>query len=441
MVLLALLAPLPARADGMTLVRDAEVEDTIRAYADPILRAAGLEAGAVRVHLVRDNALNAFVARGQNLYLHTGLLMAAETPEQVIGVIAHEVGHIAGGHLARQAEAADMAGTGAMVATILGTAAAVLSGRGDVGMAVSSAGQGAALRNFLKYTRGEESSADQAALRYLEQAGISADGLLEFMETLEDQEYLLPEHQDPYLRSHPLTRDRIASLRRAVETEAEAEFELPDEFRRRHERMHAKLFGFLDPPLRVLARYKDDDSLVGRYARAIAWYRRPDLDKAVALMDELIDEHPDDPYFHELKGQALFEHGRPREALAAYREAVALAPESPLLRIGLAQAMVDAGDDDLIGEAREHLEHALARERDNAFAWRMLAVVYGRGGDEALASYALAEQALLTGRLEDAVRHAERAVRDLPRGSHQWLRAEDVRQEAERILERQELQR
>lgn len=433
------MAPLPARAQGLSLVRDAEVEDIIAAYAAPILQAAGLGPEAVRIHLVNDDSLNAFVTNGQNLYLHTGLLMEAETPEQVIGVIAHEAGHIAGGHLARRSQAAENAGATAMVATILGTAAAVLSGRGDVGMAISAAGQDAAIRNFLRYSRSEESAADQAALRYLSSAGISAGGLLGFMEKLEGQEYLLPEQQDPYLRTHPLTHDRIVSLRDAVQRQQGGA--VSEELRQRHERMRAKLFGFLEPPLRVLARYKDDDSLPARYARAIAWYRRPDLDKALALMDDLIAEHPADPYFHELKGQALFEHGRPREALESYRRAVDLAPESALLRVGLAQAALETGDEALLDEAERHLDKAVEREPRNAFAWRLLAVLHGRRGEKALTSYALAEQALLTGRAEDARVHAERALRELPRGSAQWLRAEDVRQEAERILDRRKVQR
>lgn len=433
------MAPLPARAQGLSLVRDAEVEDIIAAYAAPILQAAGLGPEAVRIHLVNDDSLNAFVTNGQNLYLHTGLLMEAETPEQVIGVIAHEAGHIAGGHLARRSQAAENAGATAMVATILGTAAAVLSGRGDVGMAISAAGQDAAIRNFLRYSRSEESAADQAALRYLSSAGISAGGLLGFMEKLEGQEYLLPEQQDPYLRTHPLTHDRIVSLRDAVQRQQGGA--VSEELRQRHERMRAKLFGFLEPPLRVLARYKDDDSLPARYARAIAWYRRPDLDKALALMDDLIAEHPADPYFHELKGQALFEHGRPREALESYRRAVDLAPESALLRVGLAQAALETGDEALLDEAERHLDKAVEREPRNAFAWRLLAVLHGRRGEKALTSYALAEQALLTGRAEDARVHAERALRELPRGSAQWLRAEDVRQEAERILDRRNVQR
>ncbi|MBF0333777.1 MAG: M48 family metallopeptidase [Alphaproteobacteria bacterium] len=439
-VVLALAAFVPERGamarDRLSLIRDAEVENTIRAFGAPIFTAAGLDPESVRVILVNDTDLNAFVAGGMNLFINTGLLIRADHPGQVIGVIAHEAGHIAGGHLARLEEALRNATAESILAMVLGAAAGVASGRGDVAAAVMMGGQHMAGRGLLSYSRAQESAADQAAVRFLDSAGVSAKGLLEFMDILGDQEALLTSRQDPYVRTHPMTRDRSDFLRHHLEGSKLAEAPLPPAFVELHRRMRAKLYAFLEPSAQTFQRYREDDtSLEARYARAIALYRKPDMDKALVAIDALIAERPKDPYFRELKGQMLFENGRMKEALAAYREAVRLLPEQPLLRINLGQVETESNDPALLPKAQENLEFAVAHEPENSFAWRLLAVAYGRAGKEAMASYALANYNLLTRRLPEAIFHAGRAERSLPVGSPAWLRVQDVRNEAERLKE------
>lgn len=426
--------PVAVRAQSKgSFIRDAEIEDTIRAYSTPIFQAAGLNAKAIDVYLIAAPSLNAFVAGGMKMFLHTGLLQRADDPLQVMGVIAHESGHITGGHLAGRRKELENATTGMIASLLLGLGAAVASGRGDVGVAVLGAGQTAIVGDLLSYSRTQEGSADQAAIKYLTRAGYSPQGLLEFMRKIEDQEVLLSSSQEPYLRTHPLTRDRISVLQNAVEQHPKLRREAPTELQLKHKRMQAKLDGFLNNPRTVLERYPaDSDAVPARYARAIAHYRIPDLKTALDEINALIAEYPDDPYFHELKGQVLFENGRILDALPAYQRAVELEPESALLRLGLAEVQVQADGAEHNRNAITNLQRVLDREPRNAFAWRLKGVAHGRLGETAEASLALAEYGLYRGDLGQSIFQAQRAQKLMDKHSPGWLRAQDIEREAKR---------
>ena len=420
-----------AAAQQLSIIRDAEIEDTIRSYAAPLFSAAGLSAEAVEVHIVASSQLNAFVAGGQKIFVFTGLLLASESPGQITGVLAHEVGHITGGHLARAHDALRTATTQSILAAVLGVAAAV-AGRGDVASAIVLGGAQLTQASLLQYSRNQESAADHAALQLLESTGQSAAGLLAFLDILGDQEALLQEFQDPYARSHPLTRGRLRTVREHIAGSPFSERQDSPAAMAAHSRMKAKLVGFLRSPGRALKNYPDaDQSIEGRYARAIAYYRIPELAKALAEIDALLAAHPDNPYFHELKGQMLFENGRGAAALASYERAVALKPESGLLRLGLAAAQIAAEDSALNAEAIRHLEVAARDERRHAGLWHQLAIAYGRAGDLGSSALATAEEYLLRGRNDEARRQAERAQGRLAEGSPGWLKAQDILQATE----------
>lgn len=423
--------PYPALARGLTLIRDAEVEHTIRTLATPLFEAAGLTPSAVQIHLVRDDSINAFVAGGQHLFIHTGLLLASDDVNQVIGVIAHETGHIAGGHLARTRDVMEDIGNRAIVTYLLGMAVAA-AGAGDVGSAIALGGSQLAQRDFLSYSRAQEQAADQAALAFLDKTDQSAKGLLEFFEKLDDQEVLLASRQSAYMRTHPLTYERIAHVRNHVEHSPASNKAEPERYREMYDRMVAKLAGFLQPPTKTLKRYDGDNSIAARYARAIAYYRIPDVRRALAEMDSLLQEQPDDPYFNEMKGQILFENGRVADAVPLFRKAVELLPKEPLLRVSLAQAEIETNDETLIKDAQANLMFATSLAPDNATAWRLLGIAQGRLGDVGQASLALAEYGLRTGKPVDAITQAERAQKLLPQGSPGWLRAEDIKALARR---------
>ncbi len=423
-VLMALQA---AQAQAIRFIRDAEIERTIRTFATPLFEAAGLDPEAVEIHVVNDSRLNAFVFGGQRLFITTGLLMRIEHAGQVIGVIAHETGHIAGGHLARLEGEQRSAQMQAIISLVLG-AVAVAAGQGEVGQAVIAGGTHVAGRQLLTYTRGHEAAADQAAVTYLDRTGQSATGMLEFLAILARQELLSSGRQDPYVRTHPITRDRVSFVRNHVANSKFSSAPIPPEYEVLHARMRGKLVGFLRPPMETLGRYPEkDQSLEARYARAIAYYRKPDLKRAIPLIDALIAEQPSDPYFHELKGQMLYENGRVNEALAPYQAAVRLLPDSSLLRVGLAQVQIALNDAALNEAALANLHEAVRLDRDYPFTWSQLAVAYGRTGRIDRVALALAEKALLLGDEKETRLQVARAEKLLSPGSAGWIRAQDIK--------------
>lgn len=424
------LASDPARAAG---IRDAEIEHTIRTYASPLLRAAEIEQRDFGLHIVNDKALNAFVARGQRIFVTSGLLMSAERPGQVIGVLAHEIGHITGGHLARLEGALDDARSQALIGQIIGLALGVLSKDGGVAAAGTAAGTGVAVKNLLKFSRIQEQSADQVAVNLLDQTRTSARGLLEFFELLQDQELLVRARQDDYVVTHPLTQNRIEFVRNHVAKSPYSDKKLPTMLQAMHDRMVGKLKGFINPPSQTLHEFKaDDTSVMARYARAVAYFQDARIAEALPIIDGLIAEAPGDPYFHEMKGQILFENGKIKEALPSYQKAVDLKPGQPLLRVGLAHAQIELNQPDLIPVALRNLEQAIRYDRYMPLSWRLAATAYGRSGDLGMSALSLAEHNLLLGRNLDAEGQAKKAQRLLKENSPSWLRAQDIAGTAER---------
>ncbi|MFQ6018048.1 MAG: M48 family metalloprotease [Kiloniellaceae bacterium] len=438
LLVLAGLTPVRADAKGIQLIRDAEIENIIRAYATPLFQAAGLSPQAIDVYLVRDRSLNAFVTSGLNMFIHTGLLMRAADPLQVIGVIAHETGHLASGHTATRGDSLRSARNKVIASYLLGLGAVFATGRPEFARAAISGGQDIALKGLLRYTRSQETAADQAAVGLLNGTGQSPRGLLEFIRVLGGQEVLLSTNQDPYLRTHPLARERISFLEDQVRRSPHGNRPARPEYVEMHARMHAKLTGFLEPFSRVLQKYPESDaSMAARYARAIAHFRKSDLEAALPLTDALIAERPDDPYFRELKGQMLFENGRIAEAVPEFEAAVRLLPDSPQIRLALAQAQIEMNDPELDRAALEHLSRTLHHEPGNAFAWRLSAIAYGRRGEVGMTALALAESALAHGKAPEAGEQAVRAQRILAEGSPGWLRAVDIEQLADRLAKKQ----
>jgi predicted Zn-dependent protease len=400
--------------------------------AAPIWRAAGLEPSDVGVYLIDDNTLNSFVAGGQAIFINTGLIEKAETPNQLLGVIAHETGHIAGGHVIRSKDAM----RNASIETIIAMAAAAAASVAGRSAAPMLGAMGVGERAYFQFSISQEATADHAALNFLDRACMSARGLLKFFEILETEEMLSGESSapDPWGRTHPLTSQRIQYVRDHVEharcsntPDSPASIELM-------RRIKMKLHAFLDPPSTTLAAYPESDtSPLARYARAIAYYRIPNLDKALPTIDGLIRDFPNDPYYRELKGQMLFENGRTRDAIRPYEDAVRLAPAAALLRISLSQVYIETGDAALNKRAIAYLNDATREEGRESTVWHFLAVAYGRDNQFGMAALSLAEQALADGKKKDAIQQAIRATQLLARNTSAYARAEEIHAEAERL--------
>lgn len=430
-LLLAVTVP-SAHAQQMNFIRDAECENIMRFYAAPIFRAGGFDPKQIQIHLIADKQLNAFVSNGLNMYFFTGLIQRADNAEQVMGVMAHELGHIVGGHLARMDEKMRAAQKQSLYAMALGALAAVALGNPGAAPAAILGGQQAVMASVLSYSRTQESSADQAGLKFLDEAGISAQGLYDFFKVLENQELLAVGRQDPYMRTHPLTPERMAAVEAHLAKSPYTNKPLPPIYNVMHNRMKAKLAGFMDPPAQVFKKYPEtDNSIDARYARSIVYYRQPDLAKAIPLIDGLIAEEPKNPYFHELKGQMLFENGRAAEAIPQYQAAVDVLPESPLLRTELAQAQIESQDLSLNKAAIANLEKSRELDDNNIQTYRLLATAYGRDGQVGMASLIQADISLGYGRFGEARILADRAMQNLRQGSPAWQRANDIKQAAE----------
>jgi len=420
-------------AAAESFIRDTEIEADIQTMMTPIWKAAGLNPSALHVYLVEDKQINSFVAGGQNEFINTGLLMRAQTPNQLIGVLAHETGHVAGGHLTRFQDAVRNASIEGIIAMVVG-AAATVAAKGSGGAAAMLPAQSVAERAFMQYSITQEASADHAAMTYLDATGQSARGLLQFFQILQGQEMLSGIREDPYLRTHPLTAERIDYVRNHVEHSRFSN--VPDTQTNIDllKRIKVKLDAFLSPPSSTLSAYPEkDQSVLARYARAIAYYRIPQLDKALPTIDGLIRDFPQDPYFRELKGQMLFENGRIAEAVQPYEDAVRLAPSAPLLRISLAQAYVESNDPKQIKRAIAYLNDALRSEDKDVQGWHLLATAYGRDNQIGMAALALAEEGLAAGKKKDAQQQALRAKALLLKNSAPYNRAENIRFEADHM--------
>lgn len=414
-------------AIAQSILRDSETEAFFQQATAPIAEAAGFNPRAVDVVLIGDSDINAFVAGGQAIYINSGLIMAADDVGELQGVIAHEMGHITGGHAVRFSEGAGAATSISILSLILG-AAAIASGAGEAGAAILAGGQQAALGKFLAYTRTQESSADQAGSSFLRKAGLSGKGAINFFKKLQNQEFRLAIPQDnAYSRTHPLTGDRIAALENEYRNDPAWDKPIDPALQAEFLRIKAKLFGFVEPPSRTFQKYPvTDTSIPARYARAYAYHKDAFPDRAETEVDALLQDAPNDPYYLELKGQILLESGRVEESLPPLRKAVAIAPDQPLIAGMLGHALISTERPENTEEARKVLRAAVARDNRNPFAWYQLGIAYARGGDEPRAALASAEQHNLSGQPGLALASARMAMAGLKPGTPDWIRAQDI---------------
>jgi predicted Zn-dependent protease len=428
--------PAPAQQNGRggpPIIRDTEIENLLRDYTRPILKAAGLAQQNVRVVIINDRSFNAFVADGHRIFINSGALMDARTPNEVIGVLAHESGHIAGGHLSRLRDELAKASTESMVAMLLGIGAMVAGARsggsngGNLGAAALSGPQALIQNQLLAYVRTQEEQADRAGVKFLTATGQSPKGMYDTFKRLADDMLYQTRYINPYLQTHPMPRERMAALEELIKTSPYWDKKDSPELQLRHDLMRAKLNGYMDRSEISTNRYPaSDQSLPARYARAIAATRFADPHGALAQIDSLIEAQPQNPYFHEVKGQALLEAGRPADAIAPLRRAIALAPNPTLIEIMLGQALVESNNPAHLDEAISVLQAAVNQDSEAVDGFAQLAMAYGRKGDLPHADLSSAQAAFLRGDLRLARMLADRAKSRFPVGSPGWVKADDI---------------
>jgi predicted Zn-dependent protease len=431
-------APLPAFAqqgNGPKVLRDTESEQLLRDYTRPILRAAGLEKQNIQVVIINDHAFNAFVADGHRIFVNYGALMQSETPNQIIGVLAHETGHLAGGHLAKMHEQLARAQTQMIIAMLLGAGAMAAGARGgssdnglvNAGAAAVSAPQEIIRRSLLSYQRQQEENADRAAVKFLNATGQSAKGMYETFKRFTNDSLFAAHGADPYVQSHPMPAERVAALEQIARTSPYWDKKDDPALQMRHDMMRAKISAFMERQDTVYRRYPlSDTSMPARYAHAIATYLHGDLHSALVLIDGLIQAQPANPYFYELRGQALLEGGKPAEAIAPLRKAVQLSNHAPLIEMLLGQALVGTDNKAYTEEAIAILRAAVARETEAPLGFTQLAMAYARKGDLADADLASAQAAYLRGDNKTARDLASRAKTRFAIGTPGWVKADDI---------------
>jgi predicted Zn-dependent protease len=427
-------AQAPGAVRGPPLLRDTETEQLLREYTRPILRTAGLEKQNIQVAIINEAAFNAFVADGRRIFVNYGALMQSQTPNQLIGVLAHETGHLAGGHLSKLRLQIAQAQTQMIVAMLLGVGAMVAgsksgpnSGAGNIGAAAISAPQQAIMNQLLSYQRQQEENADRAAVKFLDATGQSAKGMYETFKRFGDESLFAARGADPYAQSHPMPRDRVAALQDLARSSPNWDKRDDAALQLRHDMMRAKVSGFMERADTVYRRYPaSDTSLPARYARAIASYLHGDPRSALSQIDGLIQAQPSNPYFYELRGQALLEGGRPAEAIAPLRKAVEMTRGAPLIEMLLGQALVASDNKTTTDEAIRILRSALGREPEAPIGYVQLAIAYGRQGNYAEADLASAQAAFLRGDNKTARELAARAKTRFPIGSPGWVKADDI---------------
>src|SRR6478672_3456889 len=418
------LAPMAAVAQenkGPAVLRDTETEQLLREYTRPILRAAGLEKQNIQMVIINQGVFNAFVADGRRIFVNYGAILQSETPNQLIGVLAHETGHLAGGHLAKMREQMAQAQTQMIIAMLLGAGAMV------AGATMFSAPGEMIRRNLLSYVRQQEENADKAGVKFLTATGQSARGMYETFKRFTDESLFASRGSDPYVQSHPMPAERVNALQELARSSPYWDKKDDPALQLRHDMARAKISAFMERQDTVYRRYPmSNTSLPARYAHAITTYLHGDLRSALAQIDGLIALQPGNPYFYEVRGQALLEGGKPAEAIAPLRKAVALSNNAPLIEMLLGQALVGTNDKAHTEEAIAILRAAVARESEAPIGYIQLAMAYGRKGDYAQADLASAQSAYLRGDNKTARDLASRAKTRFAIGTPGWVKADDI---------------
>lgn len=397
-----------ASAASISLISDEETEQFLARQLRPVFKAADIPFNRNNIYIVNDDSLNAFVGDGNNMFVHTGTLMKANDENEIAGVLAHETGHIMGGHILRQKIKLQNMQQISLASMLAAGAAAAATGRADAAIAIMMGTQSSMLNAMLAYQVEEERSADESAVKLLQKTEQSPAGMRNFMKKIDRQNRLNGIAENPYFRTHPVTAERISFLNNAVR---QSPFPAPAQPSNEFLRIKAKLSAFMEEPRKVLQKYPPSDkSTPARYAQAIVFFRMLKLNQSLKILNELIAEEPENPYFHELKGQIFMETGKIKPARTEYQKALSLLPNSALFQINPAQAVLEDNPN------RNELEHTAEilnkslLQRPDTYGWLLLSRAYGGLNDAANSNYAAAEYSLRIGAAETARRQANTAL-------------------------------
>ena len=402
-------------SQNLNIVRDAEIENFFHDLSFPIVESSTIKGTKINFYLDKQNYINAFVTSGPKIFITTELLIKTNSVDQIAGVIAHEIGHITGGHLSKRYNAYEDSMFTTMISSILAVGA-IAAGSPSAGSAILMGGEHIRNQQILSFSRNQESYADQTAIKLLKKSNYSVKGLYELFEILERKERF--SKINPYNQTHPLSIER----KRVIEDHIDYKENIESNYllNERLKLIKAKLIGYTTKKERFNIYYPvDRNSLESWYARSIHYYLNGDIDKALIFIDKCINQKKENPYFYELKGQILYENGRSLLAINSYKEAIKYKNDEKHFYLAISKAIYTQKDIRLYDEGISFLKKYINEEDFPIEAWHYLGLYYGKMGKYVLSSLALAEKFLLLNDIKNAKLQLQKAKKkDIPNGKY-----------------------
>ncbi|MFQ6729709.1 MAG: M48 family metalloprotease [Alphaproteobacteria bacterium] len=419
--LLAVFFMIPAHA--VSMINDTETEKLLADLIQPLANAAKIPDGRLKIHIVDDDDFNAFVSGGEDVYIYTGLLKQIKTPNALQAVVAHEMGHMLGGHTAQMADrlSAEMKRT--MLIQALGVGLMVAGGNPSLGAGVLAGSSGIAQQSMLAFTRDEERIADNMGVNLMIDAGQNPNGFVTVFEQMRDLTGELESKINPNRINHPLTNERLNNVKSQIKQSdiKNTHTAQPDEY----EMVRAKLIGYLDNSKSVLAKYPyTDKSSPALYARAIANMRNGNLDGAKMGVQTLISRMPDNPYMYELMGDIEYQFGHYDDSVRAYEQALKLTKNAPQIQTALALVLTERKKPNDDTRAIELCKASLLSE-PTAFTYWVLARAYG-DNDNGRSAWAMAEYYHMNKKEDEAKKYAKIAQKHLKKTDPEYIKAGEL---------------
>lgn len=421
----------------ISYIRDDEIEKFLKDISSSIFSAAGLDPDSIKIIIVNDSSINAFVSGGQKLFIHTGLINEADDVSGLIGVIAHETGHIKGAHVIQKDQNIKEANIGSIAGYVLGLGTVLAGAPPEAGMAIGSAGQNIAARNFLSYSREYENAADTVALTVLKEINISPKGLIEILRRLQAKQKISGDISDPYLLTHPVSEERINYIQTFIRDNPGVDKTVPQDLENRFKMVKAKVMGFLSDPDKTRAYYQGQTGKDAIYARAIAFHKEAKFAESSVLVDQLISSEPENPYFNELKAQFLFEKGDIEQSIEQYRKVLALLGNSALIRLKLSESLLATNSQKNWQEATGQLKAALAQEPRNITTLEKLGIAYGKLNKLGDSYLYLAESAVISENRINAKKYLALAEQNIDKKSQNEVKLNDLKKELDQLLDKE----
>jgi len=423
-------------AAGISIIRDDETEKLLKEITDPIIRAVGLDSDSIEIVIVNDPSINAFVSGGQRIFIHTGLIAEADDVSTVIGVLAHEAGHIKGAHIIQKGSDYEKANYGAIAGYVLGLGSVLAGAPAEAGLAISSASQNIAMRNLLSYSRDYENAADTVALEVCKKIGVTPRGLVNLLRKIQSEQKISGDIVDKYMLTHPVSEERIKYIENYIKKHPEIDKKPAEEIQKKFLMVKAKIYGFLYSSKKTKQIYQGKTTDEALYALSVIKHREAKFSESDNYLNQLIARYPSNYYFYELRAQFLFERGKVDQSISEYRKVLIKLENSVLIRLKLANALLNKKDAASYQEAVSQLKAALLSEPRNISLTNQLGLAYGKLGNLGTSYLYFAESSIIAKNLNNAKFYLQKAERYINKASPEFIKLTELKNELDRLLDK-----